>query len=68
MKPVVNYISVCSGIEAASVAMSRIPDVEWQPVAFSEIDPFACSVLAYHFPAVPNLGDLSKIRYDKQKK
>lgn len=67
MKPVVRYISVCSGIEAASVAMSRIPDVDWRPVAFSEIDPFACSVLAYHFPAVPNLGDLSKIRYDKDK-
>jgi len=66
MKPVINYISVCSGIEAASVAMSRIPDVDWRPVAFSEIDPFACSVLAYHFPAVPNLGDLSKIRYDKE--
>lgn len=67
MKPVVNYISVCSGIEAASVAMSRIPGVDWCPVAFSEIDPFACSVLAYHFPAVPNLGDLSKIRYDKER-
>jgi len=51
------YLSVCSGIEAASAAWDSIG---WQPVAFSEIEPFPCSVLAHHFPNVPNLGDVTK--------
>jgi len=51
------YLSVCSGIEAASAAWHSIG---WQPVAFSEIEPFPCSVLAHHFPDVPNLGDMTK--------
>lgn len=32
-------------------------DVRWQ----SEIDPYACSVLAQHWPDVPNLGDVKLI-------
>lgn len=48
------YISVCAGIESASVAWSP----RWQPVAFSEIDPFASQVLAHHYPDVLNLGDM----------
>jgi DNA (cytosine-5)-methyltransferase 1 len=51
------YLSVCSGIEAASAAWHSIG---WQPVAFSEIEPFPCSVLAHHFPDVPNFGDMTK--------
>jgi len=51
------YLSVCSGIEAASVAWEPLG---WEPVAFSEIDPFASAVLAARFPQVPNLGDLEK--------
>lgn len=51
------YLSVCSGIEAASVAWEPLG---WTPVAFSEIDPFASAVLAARFPHVPNLGDLEK--------
>lgn len=52
------YGSVCSGIEAASLA--------WKPFGleaawFSEIDPFACAVLAHRYPAVPNLGDMTRI-------
>ncbi len=52
------YGSVCSGIEAVSLA--------WQPLGlmpawFSEIDPFPMSVLAHHYPAVPNLGDMTQI-------
>jgi len=48
--------SVCSGIEAASVA--------WNPLGFeaawlSEIEPFPSGVLAYHYPDVPNLGDMT---------
>ena len=51
------YLSVCSGIEAASVAWPT-----WTPVAFSEIEPFPCAVLAHHYPDVPNLGDMSKFQ------
>lgn len=51
------YLSVCSGIEAASAAwMPR----GWKPVAFSEIEPFPCSVLAHHHPDVPNWGDMTR--------
>lgn len=49
------YLSVCSGIEAASVAWHGLG---WEPVAFSEIDPFASAVLAARFPHVPNLGNM----------
>lgn len=49
------YLSVCSGIEAASVAWKPLG---WIPVGFSEIDPFACSVLSSRFPEVPNFGNL----------
>lgn len=51
------YISVCSGIEAATSAFHRLG---WVPVAFSEIEPFPASVLAHHYPQVPNLGDMTK--------
>lgn len=50
------YLSVCSGIEAASVAWAPLG---WNPVAFSEIEPFPCAVLAHHYPNVPNLGDMT---------
>ncbi len=52
-----NYISVCSGIEAASVAWHPLG---WTPLAFSEIEPFPSAVLAHRFPGVPNLGDMTK--------
>lgn len=51
------YLSVCSGIEAASVAWH---DLGWTPVGFSEIESFPCSVLAQRFPSVPNFGDLNE--------
>jgi DNA (cytosine-5)-methyltransferase 1 len=50
------YLSVCSGIEAASVAWHPLG---WTPVAFSEIEPFPSAVLAHRFPDVPNLGDMT---------
>lgn len=60
--------SVCSGIEAASIA--------WEPLGFkaewfSQYDPehdyskgpdFPSAVLAYHWPEVPNLGDMTTIK------
>lgn len=53
-----NYISLFSGIEAASVAWDSLG---WNPVAFSEIEPFCCDLLSKRFPDVPNLGDVSGI-------
>ena len=52
------YISVFSGIEAASVAWQPLG---WEPVCFSEIEPFPSAVLAERFPEVPNLGDITKV-------
>lgn len=52
------YISLFSGIEAASVAWGPLG---WEPIAFSEIEPFPCALLKQRFPQVPNLGDITKI-------
>lgn len=52
------YVSLFSGIEAATVAWEHLG---WEPVAFAEIEPFPCAVLAYSFPDVTNLGDVTKI-------
>lgn len=51
------YLSVCSGIEAATVAWHNLG---WTPVGFSEIEPFPSAVLAHHYPNVPNFGDMTK--------
>ena len=56
------YVSLFSGIEAASVAWEPLG---WEPLAFSEIDAFPCAVLAERFPGVPNLGDITKIDWKK---
>lgn len=53
------FLSVCSGIEAASVAWNPLG---WSAVAFSEIEPFPCAVLAHHYPDVPNWGDMTKYK------
>ena len=53
------YLSVCSGIEAASVAWHPLG---WQSAFYSEIEPFPCSVLAHHYPDVPNHGDMTKFQ------
>ena len=50
------YGSLCSGIEAASVAWEPLG---WQPAWFAEIEPFPCAVLAHHWPHVPNHGDMT---------
>lgn len=54
----ITYGSVCSGIEAATVA--------WHPLGMraawlAEIEPFPSAVLAHHYPDVPNLGDMTKL-------
>lgn len=52
-----NYLSVASGIEAASVAWKPLG---WHPIAFAQFDPehkykngpdFASAVLAHHYAA-----------------
>lgn len=51
-------LSLFSGIGGFDLAFERHG---FQTVAFSEVDPFACAVLAHHWPGVPNLGDVTKI-------
>jgi len=53
------YLSVCAGIEAASVAWHNLG---WEPVAFSEIEKFPSAVLAHHYPDTPNWGDMTKFK------
>ena len=53
------YLSVCSGVEAATVAWH---DLGFEPIAFSEIEKFPSEVLNFHYPDVPNLGDMTKYK------
>lgn len=63
----ITYGSVCSGIEAASIAWEPLG---WKPAWFAQFDPehnyarqpdFPSRVLAHHWPDVPNLGDMTQI-------
>lgn len=54
-----HFLSVCSGIEAASVAWRPLG---WQAIAFSEIEPFPSAVLAHHYPDTPNWGDMTRYK------
>ncbi len=60
MKQNVNlrYGSVCSGIEAASIAWEPLG---MRPAWFAEIEPFPSAVLAHRWPHVANLGDMTKL-------
>ncbi|WP_080422426.1 DNA cytosine methyltransferase [Burkholderia ubonensis] len=53
------YGSVCSGIEAATVAWHSLG---WRPAWFSEIERFPSAVLAHHYPDVPNHGDMTRFQ------
>ena len=53
------YLSVCSGIEAASVAWHPLG---WKPLAFSEIEKFPRKVLEHHYPDTPLHGDFTLLR------
>ena len=55
----IRYLSLFSGIEAATVAWHPLG---LAPVAFAEIEPFPSTVLAHHYPEVPNLGDVVALR------
>ncbi|HDR1413987.1 TPA: DNA cytosine methyltransferase, partial [Pasteurella multocida] len=52
------YGSVCSGIEAVTCAWHEFAEPLW----FSEIEQFPSAVLAYHYPNVPNLGDMTELQ------
>lgn len=47
--------SICSGIEAASVAWHPLG---WRAAFLSEIEKFPRAVLAHHYPDVPLGGSL----------
>ena len=53
------YLSVCSGIEAATVAWHPLG---WTAAAYSEIEKFPSQVLAHHYPNTPNVGDMTKFK------
>lgn len=52
----ITYGSVCSGIEAATLAWEPLG---WQAAWFAEIEPFPSRVLKHHWPDVPNYGDMT---------
>ena len=54
------YVSLFSGIEAATQAWHSLG---WSPIAFAEIEKFPASVLAYRYPEVPNLGDVTNVNW-----
>ena len=58
----IRYGSVCSGIEAATVAWHRLG---WKPAFFSEIEAFPRAVLQHHYPDVPLHGDFTTIGADQ---
>jgi DNA (cytosine-5)-methyltransferase 1 len=54
-----NFLSVCSGVEAASVAWHPLG---WKAVGYAEIEPFPSAVLKHHYPTVTNFGDMTKYK------
>ena len=54
-----NYLSVCSGIEAATVAWHSLG---WKAAGFAEIEKFPSAVLKERFPDVTNYGDMTKFK------
>lgn len=57
------YVSVCSGVEAATLAWEQLG---WQAIWFSEIDPFPSAVLNQRWPNIPNMGDMTKIEVKEE--
>jgi DNA (cytosine-5)-methyltransferase 1 len=53
------YATLCSGIEACSAAWHPMG---FEPVFFSEIEPFPKAVLKHHYPNVPDYGDMTKYK------
>jgi DNA (cytosine-5)-methyltransferase 1 len=53
------YLSLFSGIEAATVAWKPLG---WKPLGFAEIAKFPSAVLKYHYPDVPNFGNVENFK------
>jgi DNA (cytosine-5)-methyltransferase 1 len=58
-KKPLRYLSVFSGMEAATVAWHHMG---WTPVGFSEIEPFPSQILKHHYPTITNYGDITKFK------
>ncbi len=58
----IRYLSLFSGIEATTLAFHSL---NYEPVAFAEIEPFCCELLAHRYPDIPNLGDVSHINEER---
>ena len=52
------HASFFSGVGGLDLGLER---AGWRTVGFSEIDPYACAVLAERWPGVPNLGDIVRL-------
>lgn len=59
-----HYLDLFSGISAPTVAWKPMG---WQAVAYAEIEKFPSTVLAHHYPTVPNVGDVTKVNWDEWK-
>jgi site-specific DNA-cytosine methylase len=53
-----DHASFFSGVGGLDLGLER---AGWRTVSFSEVDPYACTVLAERWPGVPNLGDITRL-------
>lgn len=53
-----SHASFFSGVGGMDLGLEA---AGWRTVSFSEIDPYACAVLAHHWPTVPNLGSVTDV-------
>jgi DNA (cytosine-5)-methyltransferase 1 len=60
-----NYFSVCSGIEAASVAWSPL---YWNCVGLCDFANFPQQVLSHHYPHTPLFSDITKLNSNEDYK
>ena len=63
-RPLLRYVTLFSGIEAATAAFERI-GADALPVAFCEIDPAANAVLRYRWPDIPRIGDVTSFDWSR---
>ena len=57
------YVSIFSGVESATLAWEPLG---WEPLAFAEVDRFPSAVLAERWPDVPNLGDVTEVKWNER--
>lgn len=55
----IRIFSTFSGVDGSCLALDKS---KFEIVAFSEINPNASMVLKHHYPSIPNLGDITKIK------